>query len=128
MAERHARVGLDDAVVDVGPVPRFVGIDEGEGERADAVLRRDLDGVAVGAGHPHRRMRLLHRLGQHVAAGHREILALEARVGLQHHHVGDLLGGLERHGALLLGRDVEAAELQPRRAFADAEIDPAVRR
>ena len=71
-------------------------------------------------------MRRLHRLGHDIAARHGEILALEARIGLQHHHVGDLLRGLERHGALLLGRNVEAAELEPRGAFADAEIDPAV--
>ena len=29
--------------------------------------------------------------------------------------------------ALLLGRDAEAAQLKPRRAFADAEIEPAAR-
>jgi len=71
-------------------------------------------------------MRLLHRLRQYVTARHGEILALETRIGLEHHHVGDLLGRLQRHRALLLGRDAEAAELEPRRAFADAEIDPAV--
>ena len=32
----------------------------------------------------------------------------------------------QRHGALLFRRDVEAAELQPRRALADAEFRPAV--
>ncbi len=71
-------------------------------------------------------MRLLHGLGQHVAARQLEGAALVAGVGLHHHHVGDLLGGLERHGPLLLGGDVEAAELQPRRALADAEVDAAV--
>jgi len=47
--------------------------------------------------------------------------------GLQHHHVGNLLRGLQRHGALLLGRNAEAAKLEPRGALADTEIEPAVR-
>ena len=71
-------------------------------------------------------MRRLHRLGQHVAARHREILALEAGIRLHDHHVGDLLRSLQRHGAFFLGGDAETAELEPRGAFADAEIDPAV--
>ena len=65
--------------------------------------------------------------GTTLRQGKEKVLALEAGVGLHHHHVGDLLGRLERHGALFLGRDVEAAELQPRRAFADAEVEPAAR-
>ena len=73
-----------------------------------------------------RRMRLLHGLGQHVAARHLERAPLEARIGLHHHHVGDLLGAFQRHRALFLRRDVEAAELQPRRALADAELRPPV--
>ena len=126
-ARRAARrPRLDDVVIDRAPVARLLRIDEGEGERAEPEARRELDGLAVGAGHPHRRVRLLHRLGQHVAAGHREGLALEAGIGLDHHHVGDLLRRLERHRPLLLGGDVEAAELEPRGALADAEIDPAV--
>ena len=71
-------------------------------------------------------MRGLHRLGQHIAARHGEIFALEARIRLHHHHVGDLLRRLQRHCALLLSGDAEAAELEPGGAFADAEIDPAV--
>ena len=126
VAERHAGVALDDVVVDLAPGARLRLVEEGEGQRAEPEARRDLDGVAVGAGHPHRRMRLLHGLRDDVAAGHLERAALEARVGRHHHHVGDLLGGLERHGALLLGRDVEAAELEPRRALADAELGAAV--
>ena len=122
VAERHAGVALDDVVVDLAPGARLRLVEEGEGERAQPQAGGDLDGVAVGAGHPHRRMRLLHRLGDDVAAGHLERAALEARIGRHHHHVGDLLGRLERHGPLLLGRDVEAAELEPRRALADAEL------
>ena len=57
----------------------------------------------------------------------REARALEARVRRHHHHVRDLLGGLERERALLLGRDVEAVDLVARRALAEAELDAAVR-
>ena len=107
-------------------MPRLFAIEEGKGERADAVLCRDLDGFAIGAGHPHRRVRHLHRLGQYVTARHGEILARETWIWLQHHHVGDLLGRLQRHRALLLCWDTKAAELEPRGAFADAEVDPSV--
>ena len=72
-------------------------------------------------------MRLLQRLRQHVAAGHGEALALEAGIGREHHHVADLLRRLERERALAPGGDAEGAELQPRRAFADAELDATVR-
>jgi hypothetical protein len=126
VTQRHACIRFDDAVIGIGPMPCLFAIQERESKRADAVLRRDLDGVAIGAGHPYRRVRRLHRLGQHVAAGHREILALEARIWLQHHHVGDLLRRLQRHRALLLGGDAEAAEFEPRGALAEAEIDPPV--
>jgi hypothetical protein len=80
---------------------------------------------AVGAGHPHGRVRLLDGLRHHVAAREGEAAALEAGVGVHDHHVGDLLGRLERHGALFLGGDGEAAQFQPRRALADAEVEPA---
>ena len=53
------------------------------------------------------------------------MLALEARVGGEGHHVGDLLPRLQAHGPLLLGRDAEAAQLQPGGALADAQLHPA---
>ena len=109
------------------PGARFLRVDEREGERADAERRRHLDRVPVRAGHPHRRMRRLHGFGQHVAAGHFEILALEARIGVHDHHVGDLLARLDRHGALFLRGNREAAEFEARRALADAEVDAPVR-
>ncbi len=76
-------------------------------------------------GGPHRRMRLLHRLGQHVAARHLEVLALVARVRVHRHHVGDLLGRLQRHVALLPSGDVEAAQLHAGGGLPDAELGPA---
>ena len=90
------------------------------------VAGRQLDRAAVGAGHPHRRVRLLARLGHHVAARHREALALVAGVGLHHHHVGDLLGRLERQRLLAAGVDAVAPQLEAGGALADAEVDPAV--
>src|SRR6185312_5368308 len=61
VADRHALL-LEDTVIVIDPLLRLDRIDEGEGERADAEPRRQLDGLAVGAGHPYRRMRLLQRL------------------------------------------------------------------
>ena len=61
--------------------------------------RRLVDGLALGARDPHRRMRLLHRLRHQVAAGHGEVLALEAGIGVHHQHVGGLLGRLPPHRA-----------------------------
>ena len=78
-------------VVVVDPLPGLARIDEGEGQRADAEPRGQLDGLAVGAGDPQRRVRLLHRLRHDVAARHLEELALEAGVGVHRHHVGALL-------------------------------------
>ena len=67
------------------------------------------------------------RLGQHVATRHGEALALVAGVRLHHHHVGDLLGGLERQRLLALGRHAVAVQLEPRRALTDPEVDAASR-
>ena len=127
VADRHAFL-LEDAVVVVDPLPGLARIDEGEGQRADAAARRQLDGLAVGAGDPERRMRLLHRLRHHVAARHREEFALEAGIGVHRHHVGALLDAPRATSALLdrIEADIEAAELQQRSALAGAEFDAAV--
>ena len=55
---------------------RGIRADELEAERAKAVLAGALDGRQLRAGHPQRRMRLLHRLRHHVAQGNVEILAV----------------------------------------------------
>src|SRR6202158_3895871 len=127
VADRHAFL-LEDAVIVIDPLPGLAGIDESEGQRADAVTRRHLDGLAVGAGDPQRRMRLLQRFWHHIAARHLEELALEAGVGVHHHHVGALLDALVPHPPLLdrIEADIEAAELHQRRALAGAEFDAAV--
>ena len=127
VADRHAFL-LEDAVVVIDPLPGLARIDEGEGQRADAAARRHLDGLAVGAGDPQRRMRLLQRLRHHVAARHLEELALEAGIGVHRHHVGALLDALPPHPPLLdrIEADIEAAELHQGGAFAGAEFDAAV--
>ena len=47
-------------VVVVDPVLRLFGVDERERERADALLRGEVDRVAAAARDPQRRVRLLH--------------------------------------------------------------------
>ena len=51
VADRDAFVG-ERRVVVVHPVPRLLGVDEREGERADALLRREMDRLAAAARHP----------------------------------------------------------------------------
>jgi hypothetical protein len=93
--DRNAFIRFDDVVVFFHPFRRLALIDEGEGERSHAVPCRLVDGVAPGAGDPQRRVRLLHRLRHQVAAGHGEVLALVAGVGVHHQHVGCLGGRLQ---------------------------------
>ena len=128
MPDRHAFLP-EDAIVVVNPLPRLAWVDERKRQCADAVARRHLDGLAVGARHPQRRVRLLQRFRHHVAAGHVEEFALETGIGVHHQHVGALLDGLKPHPPLLGGVKtyVEASEFHQRCAFAGAELDAAVR-
>ena len=125
MPDGHALIGFDDPIIDLRPGLGLFWIEEREGQGTDTDRGGDLDGVAVGAGHPHRRVRALHRLRHDVAAGEGKALALVAGVRVHHHHVGDLLGRLDGQSALLAGRNAEAAQLQPRGSLADPEIQPA---
>ena len=109
------------------PLRRLLGIDEGEGERADALLGRQQDGVAPRAGHPERRVRPLHRLGDDVARWHLHEAPVdpgERRLG---HAAERDLESLEP--GVPLGRrvDQEAAELGLRSGLARAELDPPAR-
>src|SRR5215831_3732003 len=79
------------------PVPSLRGINEGKGERADPELRGQMNGLPIRTGHPNRRVGFLYWLGKHVARGHREVFAGEARVRVHHHHIGDLFDGLQPH-------------------------------
>ena len=126
VTDRHA-LRADDPVVVVDPVLGLLGIDEREGQRPDAESGREMDGLAVRAGHPDRRVRLLDRLRHQVAARHLEVLALVARVGIHAEHVGRLLDALEPHLALLVDRNPEALDLLSRGRLSGAEVHPAVR-
>ena len=126
MADGHA-LALEGLVVVGHPLGGLGGVDEGEGERADAELGGQVDGLAVRAGHPDRRMGLLHRLGQDVANGHREVFAGETRIGVERHHVGDLLDGLAPHGAPVGGGDPEPFELGPGGRFTRPPVHAAAR-
>jgi hypothetical protein len=106
-------------------VPGLGGIDERKRERADPELRCQMDGLAIRAGHPDRRMRFLHGLRQHVARRHREIRPGEPRIGIHHHHGGDLLYRLPPHGAPIGRIDAEALQLGPGSGLAGPPIDAA---
>ena len=126
VADRHA-LALERIVVVLHPVLRFLRVDERKRQRAQPQLCRQVNRVAVRAGDPHRRMRLLHRLRNNVAHRHREVLALESGVRIHRHHVRDLLDGLTPHRAPLGRVDAEAFEFGATRRFARAEIDAAIR-
>jgi hypothetical protein len=118
---------LQRLVVVVDPVAGLARIDEGEREGPDPEPGRQVDRLAIGAGDPDGRVRPLHGLGHDVAAGHREVLALVARVRIHDEHVGDLLDGLGPHVVLRVHGDAEALELHARGRLAGSELDPAVR-
>src|SRR5215472_13347583 len=60
-----------------------------------------MNGLPIRTGHPNRRVGLLYWLGEHVARGHGEVFADEARVGVHHHHIGDLFDSLPPHRTTL---------------------------
>ena len=124
VADRHAFVG-ERRVVVVDPVLRLFGIDERERERADRLLRGEVDRVAPAARDPQRRVRLLPRLRHDVAGRHRDELARvagERRLGHAAHRDAQTLFP---HRALALGIDHEPAELGLRRRLAGAEVGAA---
>src|SRR5260370_20103888 len=79
VAERDAVLALDDVVIDGTPAPCLVRIDEGESERAEAEAGGDPDGLAVGAGHPHRRRGAFVRPLEGACATHRARTLLPKR-------------------------------------------------
>ena len=125
VADRHA-LRLERLVVILDPMAGLGRVDERERECAHPELRGEMNGFAIRARDPQRRMRLLHRLRDDVAYRHREILALEAGVRVHDHHVGDLLDRLAPHRAALGRGHAEAFELRARCGFAGAPVDAAV--
>ena len=104
---------------------RGVGADELEAERAKSVLAGALDGRKLRARHPQRRMRLLHRLGHHVAQRHVEILAVMFAAAVPEHRE-DGADGLLEHFLLGFHVAAERRQLGDRGALAHPEFDPAV--
>jgi hypothetical protein len=126
VADRDAFVG-ERRVVVVDPGLRLFGVEERERQRADAVLRGEVDGVAPCARNPHRWVRLLQRLRNDVARRHRHVLPRESgERRLAHAPQRDPQALLPR-AALLLGVDPERVELGGRRPLAGAELDPSAR-
>ena len=123
---RDALLGGDGRVVVVHPVLRLAWLDEREGEGADALGGGQVDRLALAARHPKRRVRLLVRLGDHVAGRHLQELAVPAGERfLDHHPRGglDVLQPLVPLGGPL---DAEAVQFGVRRGLAGAEVDPPV--
>ena len=123
------RVALlsEGALVLGDPVDSLFGIDEGERQRAHALLGGQQDRFAATAGHPQRWVRLLHRLGDDVARWHLHVLAVDAgERGLGHAAHGHL-ETLEPLLALVQRIHAEAAELCFARRLATAELDPPAR-
>jgi hypothetical protein len=112
-------------VVGVDPGMGRVRADELEAERAQPSPAGVGDRLQLRAGHPQWRVRLLARLGQHVAE--REVVVgavvLGASVG---EHRDDAAQTVLPPGALVLEVDAERVELGDARALAGAELDPTV--
>ena len=123
---RDALIRLDQRVVLLHPLARVLGLDEGERQRADALARGQVDRLAAAARHPQRRVRLLKRLGDHVARRHPEVLRVPACEGLLHEHARDRVERVAPLIALLLALDQEAAQLGLRARLPGAELEPPV--
>jgi hypothetical protein len=126
VADRHA-VALERGVVVRDPVARVLRIDEGERQRADALLRGQQDRVPPAARDPDGRVRLLARLRHDVARRHRDARPGVAREGRLRHAAECDAQPLLPERALLGGVDPEAAELGLRRRLAASELDTPAR-
>ena len=109
-------------VVAMHPGARRIGRDEAEPERAHAPLSRIADGADVRAGDPERRVRLLQRLGDHVARGKIVVLAVEFPV-VTGEHRDDGAHRLLPAVALVAHAHAERMQLRRPRRLAHAEID-----
>ena len=125
LADGHAFLGQGAPVV-AHPMLGLLRVDEGEGQRPDALLRRQQDGVAAGAGHPQGRMRLLHGLGHHVARRHAAVLAVVAGERGLGHAADRHLEPLLPHFPLQRRVDFEAAQFSGGGGLPGAELHPAL--
>ena len=123
-------MGSDDAsserVVVVGPLPRLVGADERERQRADAALGSHEDRLPPRARHPHRRMRTLQWLRHHVAGGIEKCLPAWPRYGASSIIVA-ISPTASSHISRLAARSIsKPASSMSLRRLARAELDAAV--
>ncbi len=117
---------LEFLVVTVHPLGQWPGPGVGETQCADGFLRGHLHRCGTSAGHPHRRVWLLQRLGYHVARRHRDMLAVEPGERLFDHAPDRHLQRLLPLGALVSGVDAETAELTHRRRLAGSELHASI--
>ena len=106
------------------PGARRLGRDETEAERAHAPLAGVTDGADVRTRDPERRMRLLQRLGNHVARGKVVVLAVKFPI-LAGEHRDDGAHRLLPAFALVAHADAERMQFRRPRRLAHAEIDAA---
>ena len=117
---------LELLVVAVDPLRQRAGPGVGETQCAEALLSGHRHRGRSGARDPHRRVRLLQRLGHHVARRHLDVLTLEPGERLLDHATDGNLECFLPHLALVRGIDTEPAELTHRRRFAGPEFHPPV--
>ena len=122
------RVALLDAAEVLLGAALLLGVARGrDAEAAEAAVGGVELGARAGDRHPHRRVRLLHRLRQHVAFGHRERSARRTTTCSSAHSFGQHAHELVPRLLGVVGVDVEAAELGPRGAARGADLEPTAR-
>ena len=117
---------LELLVVAVYALRQRTGPGVGEAQGAKAFLRGHRHRGGPGAGHPHRRMRLLQRLGHDVARWHLDVLTLEAGERFLDHAADRHLERFLPHGPLVRGIDAESAEFANRRRLSGSELHATV--
>ena len=127
MADRHALVRFDDAVIFLDPLCGLVGIEKQEGQRTEPVACGQVNRLTPRARHPHRRVRPLHRFRHKIAARHVEPAPLEPGIGPHRQHIGGLSRSLLPHRPLIVGFNPKPAHLYRRCRLAGAPLDTAVR-
>ena len=121
-----ALVLREGVVVRVDPGPGGVEVGELEAQRAHAAVRGVADRVELRTGDPERRVRPLQRLRDHVAEREVEVVAVVLPAFVPEHRQA----GLDRllpDDPFVAEAAAEGMEFGDARAFAEAELDPAVR-
>ncbi len=123
-ADRFAALDVFTIGLEARDVPLDVG--NREDQRAHAAIGRVKLGAVAGHRHPHRRVRVLPWLGQHIALRHRMERAL-VTVAFVEPHLRDDAAILVPAALGVVDAGVEAAQLVPGRRAAGAELDAPAR-